>query len=426
MSTLKSIQDVVHSGLCISCGACVVADEQPFVMRELHGMPVPDLATIRTDWGTGIAWRVCPGRGYDISAGARVRFADAPNEDLDLGRWHTAWACRATASDVLPRASSGGAMTALAVHLLRTGKVDAVAVTHMVPGSQGPRGHTVLATTLDELYEAQGSKYCPVPALEIVPQIRSFDGRIAFIGTPCQVAGLRLLQKEEPALASKVVLTIANFCGGFRDLRETNRIIERAGHVPRDVVALSFRGEGQPGVMRIEDCHGRISRLPYPDYVRLTGMTKHLRCRLCVDATGEWADLSFGDAWIPRYLNSGRAWSLVLARTAYAAALLESMRDSGELVLDSVGVEEIRRSQAGNLTSKKQRQSARRRLRCWLHLPLPDFDGGYTVSRGGLGFELKVLLSQSLLAVLERVHLYPMVARLTGRWPKTNLQNKKG
>lgn len=417
MPMLNSIQEVVDAGLCISCGACAVAAEKPVEMRELHGMSVPDVTSTGADWGTGIAWRVCPGRGYNIAADAQARFPDAPHADLDLGRWHAAWACHATAPEILARASSGGVMTAVAAHLLDSGQVDAVAVTHMVPSPQGPRGQTRLATTPDELYEAQGSKYIPVPALEVVAQIRKFAGRVAFIGTPCQVAGLRLLQREDPALASKVVVTIANFCGGFRDLRETDRIIERAGHAPRDVVALRFRGEGQPGVMRIEDRDGRVSRLPYPDYVRATGITKHLRCRLCVDATGELADLSFGDAWIPRYLQSGSAWSLVLARTAEGAALLESMRVAGELVLDAVRVEEIRHSQAGNLESKKKRQGARRRLMGWLRVPLPNFDGGYAVTQGGLLFELRVLLSQILLTTLERLHLYPTVARLTGRWP---------
>lgn len=415
---MNSIQDVVSSGLCISCGACVAAAQAgAAVMRESARTGMFEPMSPLAGWGRGREWEACPGRGYDIEAGARQLYAGAPHEDVELGRWVQAWACRATSDVVLENASSGGVMTALAMHLLDCGAVDGVATTRLVPGAHGPRPQTVLATTRGELLAAQGSKYCPVPALEIVPRIRAFAGRVAFVGTPCQVAGLRLIQRADADLARKIALTVANFCGGFRDFRETDRIIERAGHAPGEVAEFRYRGGGQPGSMRIRDRSGKTSELPYPDYVRVTGITKHLRCRLCVDATGEWADLACGDAWIPRFLESGQPWSVVLARTPAAAAILRTMQSRGELVLADVGIDEIRRSQAGNLASKKHRQSARRRLFGWLGQPLPDFDGGYPRSSGGLAFELKVLVSQGLLSIVERMGLYPTLARLTGRWP---------
>ena len=39
---------------------------------------------------------------------------------------------------------------------------------------------------------------------------------------------------------------------------------------------------------------------------------KYSRCRLCVDATGELADLSFGDAWIERFLKTKKEKMVVL------------------------------------------------------------------------------------------------------------------
>ena len=36
----------------------------------------------------------------------------------------------------------------------------------------------------------------PIPLFENINDVLNFDGYIAVIGTPCQIAGIRLMQKE--------------------------------------------------------------------------------------------------------------------------------------------------------------------------------------------------------------------------------------
>lgn len=423
---VKSIKEVVAKSLCISCGACVAAKPQARLeMKESPqaGMYFPETDLPPGAWGSGKEFDVCPGKGYEIERLADSLYPGSPNRDVFLGHWASAWACRSLSERLGRNAASGGIMTSLCQHLLASGVVDGAVVTGFTFGSPGPRPKAFIATTTDELFAAQGSKYCPVPMDQVLAEVREFSGRVVFVGTPCQIAGLRLLQGREPKLKDKVPVTVGNFCGGFRDLRETDRIIRRAQHSPDCVTQFRYRGGGQPGSMKIVDESGSITTLTYPDYVRLTGVTKNRRCRMCVDATAELADFACGDAWIPRFLESGLQWSILLARSEYASRVIDEMKNIGALELAEVSREEIMSSQKGNLTSKKVRQQARRKLYRILGFALPEFDGGYVKHKSGIALELKVFLSQSLLALLETLRIYPIFAKLIGRYPK-NLRKR--
>ena len=418
---MTTVQHVVTNGLCISCGACTAVRRGPPVsMRESSraGMffPAPPMET--SDWGAGPEYEVCPGKGYPIDAMSRALFPDADEYDVDLGRWYRHLAVRTTDEEILAKASSGGIMTGIAAYLLEIGAVQGVIASRQIFGGRGPRVEPYIARSRAELLTSQGSKYCPVPVLEIVKEVYDFDGKLVFIGTPCQIAGLKLLQSQDPELLEKVPFTIGNFCGGFRDLRETDRLIERAGIEPKHVVGFRYRGGGQPGSMRIEDRDGRSAELKYPAYARMTGVTKHKRCRLCVDATGELADFACGDAWIPRFLESGHAWSIVLTRSRAADEILQTMISRKLAIAEALTVAEMKASQRDNLTSKKGRQHMRRKLYAALGIRMPDFGGGYPEKGGGLLLEIRVLLSQTLFSSLEAFRLYPLFAKLIGRYPK--------
>jgi coenzyme F420 hydrogenase subunit beta len=370
-----------------------------------------------SDAATGTAAvEVCPGRGYPVVALGESLFPDVLEVDIELGRWTGLWAARMAEDRLLVDASSGGVMTGIAAHLLAAGHVRGVAVTLLRYGNSGPRPEPIIARSLDELLLAQGSKYCPVPLLALLPELERSDGPFALVGTPCQIAALRLLQRVQPEWRERVPLCIGSFCGGFRDLRDTDALIRRSGFDPTRVTRFRYRGGGQPGSMLIEDGSGRSAILPYPDYARRTGFAKIARCRTCVDATAELADFACGDAWIPRFLESGKGWSILMTRSETAQAVVRELAKQGALALMTVSVEEVRKSQKDNLLSKKRRQGARRRLYASLGLAVPEFDGGYPESQGGLLSELKVHLSHSIFQTLERLGLYPAFARLIGRY----------
>ena len=413
---MKTIQDVVDNNLCVSCGACCFAEGSTIgtmVESSKKGIYEPKFHDQEMD-----VFDVCPGKGYPMVAMGEQIFSDVEHTDLELGRWKKAVVAHTTDEAVLKNASSGGVMTSIAKYLLEEKQVDGVVTTKLVYERNGPRPKSFIATSLEELLEAQGSKYAPVPIFEVLEELHSFDGKLLFIGTPCQIAALRLMQEKDPILKEKVPLTIGNFCGGYRDLQETDKIIERAGFKRELVTSFRYRGGGQPGSMLIKDTTGNTKELAYPGYARMTGVIKSLRCRLCVDATAELADFSCGDAWMPKYLESDKAWSIIMARSNKAVEILKAMDVSQAITQETVSMEDIKKSQAGNLISKKVRQESRMKLYSLLGYVLPQFDGGYYKNKKGFLLELKVHVSHSTFSFLEKIGLYKKVASLIKRYPK--------
>lgn len=225
-------------------------------------------------------------------------------------------------------------------------------------------------------------------------------------------SGHRNIQKHDPSFRDKVVITIGNFCGGIKNYDNISLLARRKGINPAKISFFRFRGNGQPGSMLIKDSSGQAVDVPYPKYVGLNGLSKHLRCHLCVDATGELADIACGDAWLPQFLNSPHPWSIIITRTKKADDVIVAMIRDHILTVDQITSAEIKLSQRENLASKKTRQKSRYCLYRLLGFHLPLFDGGYADNHIDLWTEFKVFAKHKLKYLLETAHLFPLVYRV--------------
>lgn len=350
-------------------------------------------------------YTLCPGKGYTVPQNRRDT-----NFDIRLGQYHRLLAGHALQKKIYQNATSGGLMTALGAYLLDSGIVDGILTVKFSSGSMVPI--PFVATNLEELLEAQGSKYIPVPLLENL-EITAPYKSLLVVGTPCQIAASKALAKSDSAWRSKVVMHISNFCGGYRNYNETRRLLQIGGVKLESLTSLKYRTNGQPGFFEATDGAKTVT-YPYPNYSRLTGHTKVKRCRLCIDATGELADISFGDAWEKDFLSSGKKWSFLISRNERSSQILDDMLNSRFVHLESISKEQLIRSQFGNLQTKKSRQRARYRLSKICRETVPTFDlTEYPES--SLGLELKVRISHAIMQLLEHLGLYLVVSKILNR-----------
>jgi coenzyme F420 hydrogenase subunit beta len=399
----NSIQDVAQQGLCIGCGICAYSDAIGSMRySKEHAQSVPLISN-----GNGcdpLAFAICPGKGYNVIADSGALYSPAPY-NLELGHIYTHYAAHSNDPEVLRNASSGGLMSNLAIVLLESHVVDRVLVTHF-EYSPEPRAIGVIASSRNDILKSQGSKYCPVDFSSALREIKNNNYKVAVLGTPCQIAGIREIQRRDRTFSDKIFITISTFCGGVKSYDNLDSLAQRHGIAPNAVTFFRFRGSGQPGSMLIKDNIGSEVVVPYPEYVGHTGFSKHLRCHLCVDATGELADIACGDAWLPRFRNRKYPWSIIIARNKKAADLIQKMAYDRQITTEAVSLEEITSSQRENLTSKKVRQKSRRYLYRLLRIATPTFDGGYHDVPLCLGLEVKVFLKHRVKILLERLHLF--------------------
>lgn len=412
------IEKVIDNNLCISCGLCSYANNTKMEMKK--GIYIPNFTNKIDNVTDKFLYNICPGKGYDIINLSKTLYQEGNTYDYKIGYYSSIGAVRTLDEDFLKNSSSGGMMSYLAFHLLDEKIVDGILTVKFDYTVKGPIPKPFIARTKEDLISAQGSKYMPIPLLQNIDEILNFPGKLAVIGTPCQIAGVRLFQNVNKELQEKINITIANFCGGYRDYRETERIFKVFNVDKNRINFFSYRGNGQPGTMTIKQDNGKIVRVSYPEYARLTGFTKYYRCRLCVDATGELADISFGDAWHNNFLKTGKKWSFYICRSKKLEAIIENLKN--KINFQDISYDDLISSQKGNLITKKERQHSRIKLYKLMKMQTPIFDGGYNNSNLNLKLELKVLFSQKMMYFLERTGLYLTVAKIIKRVNRNNYE----
>jgi coenzyme F420 hydrogenase subunit beta len=206
----------------------------------------------------------------------------------------------------------GGAVTALLSALLAAGEIDGALVSKPSDDPDEPwKGVATIATTPAELAQASGSFYNQTMALAELDLSRYQLGptpRIAVVGTPCEIQGIRAMQARRWATGAHridaVVLTIALLCTKsfdyeglmLQELRDKRSIdLDRVSKV--DVIRGRMIVEYRDGEVAVDE--------PVRDFhgAALKG------CDECADFLGRSADISVGS------VGSMDGWTSVLVRT---------------------------------------------------------------------------------------------------------------
>lgn len=355
MSTLANsstkIQNIVESGYCSGCGICQSIAPQgtieikfsksgylrPYVTQPLSATVIAEVQ------------QVCP--GVNIRHHKRHE------------KYHTIWGPYRKISTgyalnerVRYHGSSGGVISALAIHLLESNKVAFVAQ-NAVSKDNPLQNALQLSRNAEDVIHAAGSRYAPSSPLQAVHQLFDSGEKFAFIGKPCDVAGLRNYLHAHPHLKPQVPYMISFMCAGIPSQKGTNAILEHFMVKPEDVKTMRYRGEGWPGKAKVETEDGSVHEMDYETSWG-TILNKHLqfRCKICPDGTGEFADIVCADAWYGKdgypdfEEQAGR--SLIIARTHSGEALIDDALRQAKVNITSLPIEEIAKMQPYQLNRK--------------------------------------------------------------------------
>lgn len=375
---MNDIRDVTERGLCTQCGTCAGLCPGGAIGMQWH--PAfgwrPRVEATRCT-GCGVCLEVCPGRAVDFEALADD-FLDGGLDDAWLGRHERCYAGYALDGDLRHRATSGGIVTTILLAACREGLVRSLLVAGDDAGAP-LRARPFIAESEADIVRSTGAKYVTVPVNELLAQVRDRPGRAIVVGLPCHIHGLRLAQKKFTVLREKIFLCIGLFCGhNYLPYAVRSLLADRG--IPADrVTRIRYRGEGWPGAMEISVKDGDRLRLPYPDYVSRTFTAFTVpRCRLCIDGTAELADISCGDAWLPRYRATDTSGtSVVVARTKQAVRFITEVLAT-HAHLEDISTEEAVLSQQAMLRQKKRIPMARINLRKLLRKGVPRYRGRTT------------------------------------------------
>jgi coenzyme F420 hydrogenase subunit beta len=345
------LQRVVRGETCSGCGLCAGIDPGIGLARDARGFWRPEARGEARPETARILEAACPGATV-------APWEDAPGRHPLWGPWHRCLTGQAADAEVRHTASSGGVLSALALHLLETGA--ATRVLHVAMDPMHPLLTAIARSSgRADVLRAAGSRYAPAsPLAELMAELER-PGRILFIGKPCDAGALRQLTRADPAIATRFAAILSFFCAGTPSQRGTDRIVARLGASPEAVTAFRYRGDGWPGTAAATLQDGRTLRMSYPDsWGGILSKEVQFRCKICPDAVGGAADVAAADAWYggedgyPAF-DEADGRSLVLTRTALGDGLVAEAEAAGAIRTEPLDIGEIIKMQPSQAFRKR-------------------------------------------------------------------------
>lgn len=338
-SLASRIARVVESDNCSGCGVC--AGLFPGIEMELtaQGFMRPAAAEGRQDELSSdeaiMFDKFCPGK--NVSAPV---LENAAKTHPVFGRAIKVWEGWATDPAFRRAGSSGGVLTTISSYL--THKYQSPAQMVAMDSSRPSRSIPVRITTRDEALKAAGSRYAPVSVGS-----RDLRGLSSVTGKPCEISAIRASMEGNPE--SPFLLSF--FCAGTPSQKATESLIGQLGHSVDNLRSTKYRGDGWPGQFEVASADGTRASMSYEEsWGEVLGKQLQERCKICVDGTGESADVAVGDFWesdeagYPVFEDTdGR--SVVIARSTRGLRIIEECLEEGLLELRPINLDDVAKIQ---------------------------------------------------------------------------------
>jgi len=371
MRRFSTLKDIVSGGYCLSCGLCTqVVDDGAIEMRLTRDDQLrPRVRRALTKAEEARIVQLCPGVSVTGPFGVDMIAPDPVWGDI-RGTYE-GWA---TDADTRFRASAGGVMTAINRYLLESGRAKFI-LQARAGGPDALRSEPAMIRDPNDLLSGSQSRYAPSAPLAAINEALATGEPFAVSLKPCDVAGVRNLQRDDPKAARNIVFTAAMFCGTVPSRDTSWKVLRRKGIDPETDPPDSFRwrGNGCPGVAVAAFPDGREVTATYNQMWTEDRWTTQFRCKICPDAIGLQADIATGDFW-PEAVPKGETLGEngIVAHTEIGAEVLQACVAEGYLTVTETDLATIANTQPHHV---RLRQTFATRVAAAEAggLPMPEF-----------------------------------------------------
>lgn len=392
----NSIASVSHKHACTGCGGCSYRADERIKMVDVDDYGIRPLGDALDSEDASY----CGGAYLD-----RTRLSNSDNIQNLFRRWGPVLdVYEGFASDERVRlsGSSGGVLTAMSSFAVESGVVDAVLSTDAADSD--PLANTsAFSAKPAEIIDRAGSRYLVSSPLSALNSVANYS-KVAVVGKPCDAATLSNLRVQNRDLDEKVSLSLSFFCAGTPSRAGNLKYIKsKLGIEPSVIKSLKFRGDGWPGLWKVKAIGKGKNVSAEATYAESWGdlqQYRQWRCFICPDHSGEYSDISCGDAWYkkPDGVNPGS--SLIVVRTKKGQEFLQRAIDEGVITIVQKDSSLIDSCQPNLVTARNVLFGRLLAMRI-LFMTVPEFKG-YELFRSWLDLNLKTQVV-SVLGTLKRL-----------------------
>jgi coenzyme F420 hydrogenase subunit beta len=283
-------------------------------------------------------------------------------------------------------------ISALLICALEEGLIDATLLSGWRKDKPW-RCEPYIATNREEVLKAIRTGMMIVPNNALLDEAVRKHGfkKVAVVGLPCHIHGLRKLQDagRPKLLADAIQFTLGLFCAATYYWEGTRHLLQEFGKIDHieDIQAMDYRGGEPPGGMYVVTTDGKIrfvaSKHDYVWHLLGPASFKRDRCLMCVDFSAELADVSCGDIF--QKLGPGGSQVATIVRTEIGERLVRLAQRKGYIHLEDHDPQLVPSSGMG-WESKKHAGVYRLLQRKRYNWPTPDY--GYAISQSPLPRDL--------------------------------------
>ena len=319
--------EVVTSGLCTGCAACVVACPHDVLDYEsANGVYRPwhlDIDGGREgcthgDKGCTMCTRACP-RFRNWEAEIDTHRLGRERHDEEVFGVGDVLLARATDLEVRDGSQDGGFVSALLIYALEHDVIDAALVSGLEGDGTSWLAQPCVARTREDVMASAGSRY--TYSANLLAYQNAVEGgaeRIALVGMGCMASAPGVMQvRKAGKIARRLSLTVGLLCPKtfddaiFEELSQARYGIARA-----QIVKMNIKG-----IFQIWTRDGAFHEIPLKEAHAYT----REGCVHCPDFAAEHADISTGG------IGAFGDWTLVIVRTDQGRALMDSLRGAGAI-----------------------------------------------------------------------------------------------
>jgi coenzyme F420 hydrogenase subunit beta len=317
--------EVVTSGLCTGCAACVIACPHDVLEYEsADGIYKPWHVDIdggregctHGDTGCTLCTRACPRfRNWEGEIDTKL-FARERTDDEVYGIGDVLLA-RATDPSVVENGQDGSFVSALLIYALEHDVIDAALVSGLEGDGSTWRAEPRVARTRQEVLDTAKSRYTySTNLLAYCEAVEQGAERVAVVGMGCMASAPGVMAARKAGkIARRLSLTIGLLCSKtfddaiFEELFEAKYDIRRA-----DIKKMNIKGVFQ--IWTFDDVLHEVSLQEAHAWTREG-------CTRCPDFAAEHADIFTGG------IGAFREWTLVIVRTDKGRELMSALKENG-------------------------------------------------------------------------------------------------
>ena len=365
----QTLKDVINGNYCVGCGACAFKTSNKMKLNQ-YGEYIPEFKnnedSINDDYP-----HTCPSLKPELNEDilAAEHFIQHAKHDKYIGYHINIYGGYANEEGIRANATSGGMGTWIGIELLRLGLIDGVIHAKKKPDRQAQQPFFTyqISRTEDAIFSGAKTRYHVLEMSEVLNEVKSKEGKYLFVGVPCFCKAVRRLQKTDTTLAERIPFVASLVCGHYKSLNWTLSLGWGTGIHPESLKHFQYRTKAPdiPARSYVFRAFSENGEYRQEDSAKVTGGKFNAgammlnACDYCDDVVGETADITIGDAWLPRFDINNGGTNLIITRNPEIDAVISNAHKEGRLQLESVTAQEAFESQAGGFRQRREGLSFR-------------------------------------------------------------------